>query len=149
MSLRWRPRHVPGRRAEADDEGSVLLLTLGYAVLALAVILVCTAATSLYLAQKQLDAVADAAALAAADGFELSVTDGEAVATLTEAGVHREAAAMVAEIDEDTRLVSATSPDGVSARVTVAGTWHPPVVTVFVPDGIALQATATSRTALR
>ena len=132
-----------------DDEGSVLILTLGYAVLAIAVILVCTAATSLYLAQKQLDAVADAAALAAADGFELSIVGGEPVATLTDAGVRREADAMVESIGASARLVAATSPDGVSARVTVAGQWHPPIVTIFVPDGVALESTATSRTALR
>ena len=124
------------RRADPDDEGSVLILTLGYAVLAIAVILVCTAATSLYLAQKQLDAVADAAA-------------GEPVATLTDVGVRREAVAMVDAIGDRARLVSATSPDGVSARVTVAGQWHPPIVTMFVPDGLALESTATSRTALR
>jgi uncharacterized membrane protein len=134
---------------EADDEGSVLILTLGYAVLAIAVILVCTAATSLYLAQKQLDAVADAAALAAADGFDLSVVGGEPVATLTDAGVRREAEAMMAAVGPDARLVAASTPDGVSARVTVAGEWHPPIVTVFVPEGVALEATATSRTALR
>ncbi|WP_106814256.1 pilus assembly protein TadG-related protein [Microbacterium timonense] len=126
-----------------------MILTLGYAVLALAVILVCTAATSLYLAQKQLDAVADAAALAAADGFELSVVEGDPIATLSDAGVRREAEAMMAEIGGDARLVAATTPDGVSARVTVAGTWHPPIVTVFVPAGVTLEATATTRTALR
>ncbi|MFE5410486.1 pilus assembly protein TadG-related protein [Microbacterium sp. NPDC056569] len=134
---------------DPDDTGSVLILTLGYAVLAIAVILVCTAATSLYLAQKQLDAVADAAALAAADGFDLDVVGGEPVATLTDSGVRREAEAMMAALGPDARLVSATTPDGVSARVTVAGQWHPPIVTVFVPDGVALEATATSRTALR
>ncbi|GAA5100472.1 hypothetical protein GCM10025760_37890 [Microbacterium yannicii] len=127
----------------------MLILTLGYAVLAIAVILVCTAATSLYLAQKQLDAVADAAALAAADGFELSIVGGEPVATLTDARVRREADAMVESIGERAHLVAATSPDGVSARVTVAGQWHPPIVTIFVPDGVALESTATSRTALR
>jgi uncharacterized membrane protein len=134
---------------DSDDEGSVLILTLGYGVLAIAVILVCIAATSLYLAQKQLDAVADAAALAAADGFDLSVVEGEPVATLTDAGVEREAEAMVGQVGTGARLVSATTPDGVSARVTIAGEWHPPIVTVFVPEGVALEATATSRTALR
>ena len=43
----------------------------------------------------------------------------------------------------------AGTPDGVSARVTVADTWRPPIITLFVPDGVALEATATSRTALR
>jgi hypothetical protein len=33
--------------------------------------------------------------------------------------------------------------------VTVAGAWHPPVITLFVPDGLPLEATATSRNALR
>jgi len=138
-----------GAVRDPDDEGSVFILTLGYAVLAIALILVCTAATSLYLAQKQLDAVADAAALAAADGFDLSVAEGEPVATLTDARVRREADAMLTALDADVRLLGATTPDGVSATVTVAGQWHPPLVTVFVPDGVALEATATSRTALR
>ena len=64
-----------GRRRPSGDEGSVLLLTLGYAVLAIAVILVCVAATSLYLEQKRVDSVADAAALAGADGFTLRAVD--------------------------------------------------------------------------
>ena len=136
-------------QGQGDDEGSILILTLGYAVLALVAILICVAATSLYLSQKRLDALADAAALAAADGFEVTVVDGAPVATLTDAAVRRQAQLMVAEVGRDAVLVSAETPDGVSARVTVAGTWHPPVVTLFVPDGVALEATATSRTALR
>ncbi len=132
-----------------DDEGSVLILTLAYGVLALVAILVCVAATSLYLSQKRLDALADAAALAAADGFELTVVEDAPVARLTSEGVHRQAQLLVAEVGGDASLVSASTPDGVSARVTVADEWHPPVLTLFVPDGIALRATATSRTALR
>jgi uncharacterized membrane protein len=137
------------RRRQSDDEGSVLILTLGYAVLALAVVLVCVDATSLYLAQKRLDAVADAAALAAADGFTFEVAGDAAVATLTQDGVEDQAQAIVDQIGGGVALVSAQTPDGVSARVTVASTWRPPVLTIFVPDGVALEATATSRTALR
>ncbi len=137
------------RRLRDDDEGSVLLLTLGYAVLAIAVILVCVDATSLYLAQKRLDSLADAAALAGADGFTLVVHDDEPVAVLVEEGVRDQAESIVAAVGGGAVLLSAGTPDGVSARVTVADTWHPPVITVFVPDGVALQATATSRTALR
>jgi uncharacterized membrane protein len=136
-------------REHSDDEGSVLLLTLGYAVLAIAVVLVCVDATSLYLSQKRLDALADAAALAGADGFTLTVVDDEPVATLTDAAVRSQAAAMVSQVGGGASLVSAATPDGVSARVTVTDVWRPPVLTIFVPDGVALQATATSRTALR
>jgi uncharacterized membrane protein len=132
-----------------DDEGSVLLLTLGYAVLAMVAILICVDATSLYLAQKRLDSLADAAALAAADGFEFTVADGEPMATLSSEAVRDQAQALVDDLATAASLVSATTPDGASARVTVAGTWHPPVLTVFVPDGVPLEATAVSRTALR
>ncbi|WP_308220008.1 pilus assembly protein TadG-related protein [Microbacterium sp. CFH 31415] len=127
----------------------MLLLTLGYGVLALVAILVCADATSLYLAQKRLDSLADAAALAAADGFVLSVDDGEPVAELTTARVRDQAQTMVDELGSGATLLSAGTPDGLSARVTVAATWRPPVLTLFVPDGVALEATATSRTALR
>jgi uncharacterized membrane protein len=137
------------RRPPDDDEGSVLLLTLGYAILAIALILVCLDATSLYLSQKRLDSLADAAALAGADGFTLTVLDREPVATLTDDAVHAQADSLVTAVGGRAALLSAGTPDGVSARVTVGDTWHPPVLTVFVPDGVALRSTATSRTALR
>jgi len=136
-------------RAPGDDEGSVLLLTIGYAVLAMVLVFVCVDATSLYLAQKRLDSLADAAALAGADGFTFTVEAGEPVATLTSSGVRAQADAIVGEVGRGATVVSAETPDGVSARVTVAGTWRPPILTMFVPEGVALEATATSRTALR
>jgi uncharacterized membrane protein len=139
--VRWRDAR--------DDRGSILPLTFAYGALGLAVVLVCADATSLYLAQKRLDAVADSAALAGADGFVLELVDGDPVARLTDDGVREQASAIVEAADEGYRLIDATTPDGRSARVTVAGTWHPPVLAVFVPDGVELRAVATTRTALR
>ena len=130
------------------EEGSVLLLALGYVLLALALIFVCVCATDLYIAQKRLDALADSAALAGADGFTLQV-DGDAVrAELTDAGVREQAAALVAALPGDAELIAAGTPDGVSARVTVAAAWRPPLFSPFVPEGVELESTATSRTAL-
>ncbi|WP_457098819.1 pilus assembly protein TadG-related protein [Microbacterium sp. P5_E9] len=145
--MKWLSRRVAA--SGSDDEGSVLILTLGYAVLALAAVFVCVDATSLYLAQTRLDGLADAASLAGADGFTLEVVDGEAYAELTSDAVHAQANALVAEVGGGAVLLDARTPDGVSARVTVAGTWHPAVFSFFVPEGVAIQATATSRTALR
>lgn len=139
---------VPTPRSR-DDEGSVLLLTLGYALLAVAVLFVCVCATDLFLAQKRLDALADAAALAGADGFTLIVVGEEVRAELTDEGVQEQARALVSALPQDAQLVSADTPDGVSARVTVAGAWTPPMLAPFVTDGVRLEATATSRTALR
>jgi hypothetical protein len=132
-----------------DEDGTILPLVLGYVVLALAAVFVCVCATDLYLAQKRLDGLADAAALAAADGFTLLIDQGEPRAELTESGVREQAAALLAASRTEAALVSAETPDGVSARVTVAGVWHPPIVSMFVPDGVPIEATATSRTALR
>lgn len=127
----------------------MLLLTLGYALLAIALILVSVCATDLYIAQKRLDALADAAALAGADGFTV-VVEGNAVrADLTDDGVRTEAEALLRQSPGDAMLVSAESPDGSSARVHLSADWHPPLVSLFVPDGVRLDATGTSRTALR
>jgi len=145
--MRWLARRVAA--SGTDDEGSVLVLTLGYAVLALAAVFVCVDATSLYLAQTRLDGLADAAALAGADGFTLEVVDGEPHAELTSEAVHAQADALVAEVGGGALLVDARTPDGVSARVTVAETWHPVVFSLVVPDGVAIRSTSTSRTALR
>ncbi|MDT3317354.1 pilus assembly protein TadG-related protein [Microbacterium sp. KSW4-11] len=130
-----------------DEDGSILILTIGYALLALVLVFVCVDATSLYLAQKRTQAAADAAALAGADGFTLEVHGDQPRAELTDAGVREQAEALVAA-DGEVALVSASTPDGVSARVTVSTTWHPPISSIFVPAGVVLEATATSRTLL-
>ncbi|MFV0319928.1 MAG: pilus assembly protein TadG-related protein [Microbacterium sp.] len=135
-------------RTARGDAGSVLLLTLGYAALAIVAILVCVNATSLYLAQKRLDGLADAAALAGADGYTLRVEAGRIHADLDDAGVRDQAEALVAVVGDGAVVVTAGTADGTSARVTVRADWHPPLLSLFVPDGLALQATATSRTAL-
>lgn len=137
------------RAAGVDDDGSTLPLILGYVLLALVVIFVCVCATDLYLAQKRLDALADAAALAGADGFTVLAIDGEVRAELTDAGVSEQATAVVGALAGRESIIAAETPDGVSARVTVAASWRPPLLSPFVPDGVPLESTATSRTALR
>jgi hypothetical protein len=141
---------MPRRPApRGDDQGSILLLTLGYALLALVAILVCANATSLYLAQKRLDSLADAAALAGADGFSITSAGGEPLAELEDDAVFIQASEIVDAVGDGATLLSAGTPDGLSARVTVATAWHAPIVSLFVPDGVPLASTATSRTALR
>ena len=132
-----------------DDAGSVLLLTLGYALLAIALILVAATATDLYIAQKRLDSLADSAALAGADGFTVEVEGDVVRAQLTDSGVREQVTAVLDGMPGRAVLVAATAPDGVSARVTLTADWHPPIVSLLVPDGVRLEATATSRTALR
>ena len=106
-------------------------------MLALVAIFVCANATSLYLAQKRLDALADAAALAGADGFTITMAGGEPHAELRDAAVFTQASEIVDAVGQGAALVSAGTPDGLSARVTVATVWHAPIVSLFVPDGRA------------
>lgn len=131
-----------------DDRGSTMPLILGYLVLAIAVIYVCVCATDLYIAQKRLDSVADAAALAGADGYRLQV-DGDAIrAELDDAEITDQARAVIETVDHGAELVSAESPDGHSARVTVRATWSPPLLSELVPSMLVIHSTGTSRTAL-
>lgn len=123
-------------------------LILGYLVLAIALIYVCVCATDLYIAQKRLDAVADAAALAGADGFRVQV-DGDVIrAELDDAEIADQASAVIGIVDDGAELVAAGSPDGLSARVTVRAAWSPPLLSDFVPTMLTIQSTGTSRTAL-
>ncbi len=136
-----------------DDRGSILPLVAGFGALALAVVLLGSAATSLYLDRTRLVTLADGAALAAAESFDL------AAVRLTPEGVLRprltkpEVAVAAADYQarapgsrlDGLRLVSATTPDGLSARVTLAAVWAPPVISIVVPEGIPLQVIATSR----
>lgn len=131
-----------------DERGSTMPLILGYLVLALALIYVCVCATDLYIAQKRLDSVADAAALAGADGFRLQVDGNVIRAELDDAEIADQAIAVIGVIDDGAQLVSAGSPDGLSARVTVRAAWTAPLLGDFVPSMLMIQSTGTSRTAL-
>lgn len=132
-----------------DEQGSTLPLILGSAVLALAVIFVCVCATDLHIAQKRLDALADAAALAGTEGFTVAVGPGGIRAELDDGLIRTQAADIVAVMGTGVSLVQARTPDGVSVHVVVTAAWHPPLFSPFVPDGVLLEATARARTAFR
>jgi uncharacterized membrane protein len=59
-----------GRREVADDAGSILVLTLGYAVVVLALILVVVDVSAVFLSRRSLAAACDGASLAAAQAVD-------------------------------------------------------------------------------
>lgn len=135
-----------------DDRGSILPLVFLYGLIALALVLIVTAATSLYLEKKRLFTLADGAALVGAESFSLTdVTLGpDGPRPLLHPGEVRGAvsgylAGNPIGVFEALRLEEATTVDGLSATVTVSSVWRPPVVTVFVPEGLRIDATATAR----
>ncbi|TFC53235.1 hypothetical protein E3O49_00195 [Cryobacterium shii] len=158
----------PGRRAvvrrasarPGDEDGSILLLTLFYGFLALVLILVTVAATSLYLERKRLLTLADGAALAGAEAFDLSAvavtTDSSGPvlrAALVSADVHAAAAEYLDTAPHGgiagLELAGAASVDGKSATVTLTAYWRPPVLAVVLPAGVPMEVTAVARSVFR
>lgn len=133
-------------RARRDDEGSIIPLILGYGLLISAVLLVGVVVTDMYTAQRRVDGLADAAALAAADGF---VLEAGPVARLDEAAARVNAEAVISLSGQEARLIGLDAPDATTVRVSVAGAWHPPLATALFPEGVLLGATGTARTAIR
>lgn len=147
---------APMHAASRADEGSILPLIAGFAALSLVVVLLVTAATSLYLERKRLFTLADGAALVGAESFTLAdveLVGGDVRPRLTSAAVARDVVAYLREapvdgLDELT-LVRATTDDGSTAIVSLASYWRPPVVTLFVPEGVRVEVTAQARSAIR
>ncbi|OUE24740.1 pilus assembly protein TadG-related protein [Clavibacter michiganensis] len=147
--------------AAADDEGSILPLVIASCALGLAVILMVSAASSLYLERVRLFSLADAAALAGAESFDVdgdapapiaADDDGIALPPLTDAGVASTVEGFLADEPtaglHDLHVDAATTPDGRSARVTLSATWIPPVASLFAPDGVRIDVTSTARSVL-
>ena len=138
------------------EDGSTLILAIFYGMLSLLLVLLVTASTSLYLERKRLYSLADAAALVGAEAFELSsvsLDGGEPALTLRSPQVREAVDGFlddnpIGTFDELT-LEDAVSIDGKSATVTVSSAWRPPVLTLFVPDGIRLEVTAVARSVFR
>ena len=135
-----------------DDTGSTLPLVIFYGFLALALVLIVAAAASLYLERKRLFTLADGAALVGAESFELETVSLSASGprpALRPAQVHAAVADYLAGNPtgefEALLVERATTVDGESATVTVSAIWHPPVMTIFVPEGLRVDATAVAR----
>lgn len=138
------------QRLRREEEGSTLVLTIGFAALAIALIVAVAAATSLLVERRRLFTVADGAALAAAEAFALEQvrSDGETASPeLADGAVDAAAVAWVgaAAGELDAVQVEGASADARSATVTVSSAWRPPVVSLLLPEGIRLDVTASAR----
>ena len=135
-----------------DDAGSTLLLTIFYGFLALVLVLLVTAATSLYLERKRLFTLADGAALVGAEAFDLesvSITPSGPRPILESPDVATAVTAYLAEAPtsgfEALEVRRAETVDGRSATVALAAMWRPPMLSLLVPDGFPIEVTAVAR----
>ena len=134
------------------DDGSILPLTVFFGFLALVLVLVVVAATSLYLERKRLFGLADSAAVVGAESFDLATVEATAsgarprlrspdVASAVTGFVRGPAGARF----ESLEVLRAETTDGRSATVELAAYWRPPVVTLLVPEGFRIEVTAVAR----
>lgn len=146
-------RRVTHRR---DEEGTIGILTLGFAVLAIMLILVISAATSVHLTRMRLADLADelaedASDAVSADGYYTTHAGAGDVrlahSRMTDA-VANHVAIRGADRLEGVRVVSVEAPDAITARVTVQITVYPLFgLEALMPyaDGITVTATGQSR----
>ena len=138
------------------DEGSILPLTIFYGVLALVLVLLVSAATSLYLERKRLFTVADGASLVGAEAFDLTevtetggVFDPHLSTTDVASAVDDYLAGDGVTAFDRLAVERAESTDGRSATVELSANWSPPVVSLLVPNGIRIEVTSTARSVFR
>jgi uncharacterized membrane protein len=134
------------------DEGSTLPLTILFGMLALLIVLIAVAATSLYLERKRLFTLADGAALVGAEAFELDevlATSSGYRPVLQNTDVSSAVSAYLEStptVDlEGLHLERAETVDGRSATVELSAYWRPPVLTLLVPEGLRIEVTAVAR----
>lgn len=135
----------------------MIVMIIGYVLLAMLVVTVVVGISSVYLEHKRLLSLADGASLAAADSYTLGDVGGvggSPAAVLESGRVRSVAAGFVAKSPSSARFdelaVSAAtgSPDGSTAVVVLSAAVHPPMVNFLVPDGIRIEAVSTARSRL-
>lgn len=127
----------------------MLPLMLGYVVIALLLTYVVVLSASGYIARRELFTVADAAAVAAADAFELDRVrldaSGKPVAVLDQRAAERAAEQYVASLGDVDAKVTDVVIEGNQVRVTVSGVWDVPLAGSILPHGFEISVTAASR----
>lgn len=151
-------------RVSTGDDGQLAILVIGFVVIALALVSVVASATSVHLERVRLAALADLAALDAADTvadaayYAPGGAGGPGAAALPDALSDEAVAAAVASYLaenpdpaarwDDVRVLEAGAPDGRTARVRLGAVVRPALVSwVLAPftDGIEVEAASSAR----
>jgi hypothetical protein len=155
---------VPTAATARADGGQISVLLLGYALIVLAVVLTAASATAVHLARHRLLAVADAAALDAADALDRKRFYAEVggagaapdrVVSLSAASVRASVLASLAEdrdtagLDDVRMGVPTGTPDGSTAEVTLVSTVRLPLISALLDQGSGLTVEVTSRARAR
>lgn len=142
-----------GRVPGGGESGHVMVLMIGYVLLVLLLVTVVAAAGSIYVGHKKLFSIADGAALAAADTFELNggSADSDPGTLLTDTGVLAAAQDYLAGQEIPAGLGNifldpeTGAGDGRTAQVNLSAVVHPLFINFLVPGGIGISVTSTAR----
>lgn len=134
------------------DEGSITPLAIGFVVIALLLAFLIAALTDLHMARRELQGVADSAALAASDSFEPATGD-EPGLVFSPPAAKRAAGRYVAGVPMPKGMhnlrLSADADGEHSVVIRLQADFSPSLLSPFVPDLIDLHATAYARGSLR
>ncbi len=146
------------RGRAAGDDGQVMLLSLAFGLLAILLVAAVASATAVHLERKRLLALADLAALEAADAMDpgryYAASTGEpARVTLTPAQVRASVEAYLADAPAASRfdgleVAEATTADGRTVVITLRAVADLPLLTTATAawsDGVELVVTARAR----
>lgn len=150
-----------GRRPDDAEDGRVWLLTAAFVMVAAALVGVVVSATAVHLDRKHLADLADLLAVDAAQAVDErdlyagemprpapTGTPGAGALVLDDPGVAAAVGRYLAEhprvAPEGLTVVSATSPDGRSARVVLAAPSRPPLLGWFTEATAPIVVTAAS-----
>jgi hypothetical protein len=139
-----------------SDRGSILPLIGGAVALVLVMVFGVATATSLLIERQRLFALADGAAVAAAESFDprgVRLTGRGIVAPLANSRVVGVATNYLKAVGpgslQGLKIEKAYTPDGAVASVTLSSLWSPPLVSEFFPPSLRLFATASSQAFIR
>ncbi|UVI35093.1 pilus assembly protein TadG-related protein [Brevibacterium spongiae] len=135
-----------------SDGGSITPLAIGFVVIALLLAFLIAALTDLHMARRELQGIADSAALAASDSFEPAPGD-EPGLVFSPPAAKRAAGRYISAVATPTDMrnlrVSADADGAHSVRIRIQASYSPTLLSPFVPGLIDLHATAYARGALR
>ena len=150
--FRHRTRILACSPRTAADEGSITPLAIGFVVIALLLAFLIAALTDLHMTRRELQSVADSAALAASDSFE-PAPGGEPGLVFSPGGAKRAAGRYIAAVPTPQGLhnlqVSADADGEHSVVIRLSAGYSPAVLSPFVPNLLGLEATAYARGSLR
>lgn len=135
-----------------SDAGSITPLAIGFVVIALLLAFLIAALTDLHMARRELQGLADSAALAASDSFEPAPGD-EPGLVFSPPAAKRAAGRYLGSVQNPKNMHNLrlrADADGThSVRIRIEARYSPALLSPFVPGLIDLRATAYARGALR